>query len=109
MPLIGALFNHDERLSRLLDLKRRLLQQAAKHPRPATKTKPRTGEIRDAIVAVLTKNSPTPMSVKEILYSAEDLLGKRVSRDTVNSFLAVNAKGTKPLFVRAKAGRYRLA
>jgi hypothetical protein len=109
VPLLGALFNREESMSRLRDLKKRLLREAAKKPRSAIQKKPRPGEIQDAVIAVLGNSSPKPMRAKSILYAVEDLLGKSISRGTVDSCLSVGIKGAHPRFVRTKPGWYRLA
>lgn len=109
MPLTGALSNHVDKLSRLGELKQRLLKQAKEDPRSALKPKPKAGEIRDCIVNALTESSPEPMTTKAIIAYAERLLGKPVSRDTVDSFLSVSSRKSRPLFVRVEPGRYRLA
>jgi len=109
MPLLGALSNHADKLSRLRNLKRVLMKEAAKRPKPATSVKPRLGEIRDAIIETLEAGAPEAIPIGEILAVAERRLGKRLSRDTVNSCLSVGAKGSHPQFVRVRAGWYRLA
>lgn len=109
MPLMGALSNHADSLSRLGDLRQRLLIAARHEPKGVQKRKPRNGEIRDAIVKALAESAPEGLPTKEIIWAAESVLGKPVSRDTVDSCLSVWARGSRPLFVRVGPGRYRLA
>jgi DNA modification methylase len=62
------------------------------------------GEIRDAIVQVLT-DSPTPVTVRGIYEHVAHQLGKRVPTSSVRSYLQLN---TPALFKRTGRGMYAL-
>jgi hypothetical protein len=109
MRLAGALSNQAavEKLSRLNHLRKTLLREAAKSPRPAKRSRPRSGAIQQAVVQVLT-DAAEPMHAAKVHAVVERLLGRSVSRDTVNSCLSVGARDTEAQFERLGRGRYRL-
>ena len=65
------------------------------------------GTVRNAIVAVLAE-AGCEMKVKAVHTGVEQLLGKSVSRHSVSGYLAVRARGSRPLFERTHHGHYRL-
>ncbi|HEX7244418.1 MAG TPA: hypothetical protein VF245_02495 [Solirubrobacterales bacterium] len=107
MPLVGALFNHLEQLSRLDGLRRKLLRKATHSPRPATQVKLRAGKIQTTIIEVLVASSK-PLPVAEIHAAVERILSMPIPKGTVNSFLSVESRGPKARFERIELGVYRM-
>jgi len=66
------------------------------------------GVVQRALIRALAA-SGGPMGVGEAQAAVEDLLGRCVSRDSVNSSLSTGARGVRPGFERVMPGRYRLA
>lgn len=62
------------------------------------------GEVRDAIVAFLSKKDRTA-STSEIHAAVESALGAPVPRSSVRSYLNLN---TRDVFQRVERGQYRL-
>jgi hypothetical protein len=108
MPLIGALINRADDFSRLNELRRRLLKEAAHEPRSVPKPKPRHGMVQEAVIKVLAAKAPQSMSAKDIAAAVERLLGMQVSRNTVHSCLSTGACEPEARFERLGRGCYRL-
>lgn len=75
----------------------------------AQKTRERRapGEIRDAIIEVLSK-SKNPMSVKDIQAGVEKSLGGAVPKSSVRSYLNLGTNDWPARFDRPSRGHYRL-
>ena len=109
MELIRALSNRGvpEKLERLNDCRKRLLQDAP-YDMPATNPPPaRAGDITRAAVAVLAK-AGQPMKVSEVQSAVEDLLGRPINRQSLKGCLSKGALAANPRFQRTKRAYYRL-
>lgn len=109
MGLTGALSNQpaSEKRLRLDLLRKKLLREAARSPRPAKRARPRSGVVKEAVIEVLA-SSAGPMQAIQIHAAVERLLGRPVSKDTVKSCLSDGAHGPEARFERLGRGRYRL-
>lgn len=107
MDLTGALINQQAKLARLDRLRRKLLRQANKAPRPQTAFPPRSGAIQQGVIDVLAASSE-PMRFIEVHAAVERLLSMPVSKKTVKSCLSAGASGEKSRFERVRRGLYRL-
>jgi hypothetical protein len=105
--LAGALSNPDDRLTRVGELRTRLLRKAANVSAPHRVLRPRCGAVQEAVVRVLGV-APEAMRVGDVHRAVERLLETPVSRDTINSCLSVGAGATEGRFERVKVGWYRL-
>jgi hypothetical protein len=65
------------------------------------------GEVRDAIVAVLS-DGRRPMHVREIHEAVERRLGGAVPTSSVRSYLQLGTDAVQPLFSRVAHGQYKL-
>jgi hypothetical protein len=65
------------------------------------------GTVSGAIVAVLTR-ADSEMRMKTIHAEVEQVLGGRVSFQSVADYLIKRSKGPRPLFERTRYGHYRL-
>jgi hypothetical protein len=66
------------------------------------------GVVQRALMKALAASDGS-MGVREARAGVETLLGRSVSRDSVNSCLSTGARGVRPGFERVSSGRYRLA
>jgi hypothetical protein len=66
------------------------------------------GVIQRAVIKAFVA-AGSPMGVSEAQVAVEALLGRPVSRDSVNSCLSTGARGGEPRFRRITRGRYELA
>jgi hypothetical protein len=66
------------------------------------------GEVRDAILAALSRDKGAGMSVREIHAAAERSLGGPVARSSVRSYLLLNTDQHPARFERVGRGQYRL-
>jgi len=65
------------------------------------------GVVKRGLIKALAV-SDWPMGVCQAQVAVEALLGRPVSRDSVNSCLSTGAGGVRPSFERVAPGRYRL-
>jgi hypothetical protein len=108
--LFGTLSNREAQ-ARLRQLSEKMDQLAASEAKPRSSTHTRRrlkpGLIPEAITRALAE-SVEPMRVRDIHAAVEELLGYSVSSGSVKNWLAKNAQGERPLFVRLARGRYCL-
>lgn len=64
----------------------------------------RPGEVRDAIFAFFEELGDAEASIREIVASVEQRLGRTVAQSSVRSYLRLNPE----LFERVSWGRYRM-
>jgi hypothetical protein len=109
MHLVGQLSNPSERLEALLGwLPSKSAQRRREAPGPLRATKRLgNGVIQRAVIKALMA-AGRPMGVGEAQVAVEALLGRSVSRDSVNSCLSTGARGARPNFQRVGLGRYRI-
>jgi hypothetical protein len=107
--LLGAFSNSEigERLEKLSQLRRRLLQDSGS-PQTLTTVPPRTGETSEAILKVLSIAS-NPMRTTEIHRAVERQLGRTVKYRSVKAWLSKETLKTRPRVERIAYGEYRLA
>lgn len=67
----------------------------------------RPGWVIEAVVRVLVDQGG-PMRATQIHAAVERLLGRSVSKDSVDSCLSMGARGKEPRFERVSPGYYRL-
>jgi hypothetical protein len=67
----------------------------------------RPGWVIDAVVRVLA-DEDRPMRSMHVRAAVESLLGRSVSKDSVDSCLSTGARGKEPRFERVSYGCYRL-
>ena len=103
MPLIGALYNHQAKLERLIELRDRLLARAGDRASSAAPGRRRNGTLVTAIQQIMAE-AGRAMKIAEVQVLAEEKLGGRVSRDSVNSCLSTGSE-----FLRVRRGWYRMA
>jgi hypothetical protein len=65
------------------------------------------GVVQRAIVKVLA-SAQRPLTVLEVRAAVVDLLGRPVSKGSINCCLSTGALGDEPRFERVARGRYRL-
>ena len=88
--LVEALMDQPARQMRCRLL--RSISEAEKRPVPArVELRLPLGRIQSTVVAVL-RGAPKPMRARQVHAEVEQLLGRAVSRDTVNSCLTIGAR-----------------
>ena len=65
------------------------------------------GVVQRAVIRALSE-AGRAMDVREAHVAVEALVGRSVSRDSVNSCLSTGARGARPDFQRVGPGRYQL-
>jgi hypothetical protein len=65
------------------------------------------GMVQRAVVEVLGR-AARPMNVGEAQTAVEELLGRSISRDSINSCLSTGARAARLQFERVARGRYQL-
>jgi hypothetical protein len=66
------------------------------------------GVVQRAVIEALVP-ADRPMNVGEAHTAVEELLGRSVSRDSINSCLSIGARAARLRFERVTRGRYQLA
>lgn len=110
MELNGALWNplgtDKHRLGRLVKLVADSRQRSVREEKSAPS--PRIGGVKSAVIRVL-EAADEPLSPTEVRRRCEALLGRPVNSSTVKDCVHTNARGSNPLFLRIRHGRYTRA
>ena len=88
-------------------------EESSTHPSRSVLAPPKVkrlgnGVVQRAVIRVLAAAGDA-LSVADVHSAVEERLGRRVSKDSVNSCLSTGARGAKPRFERMAPGCYRLA
>jgi hypothetical protein len=99
--------NDKNRLARLGELHRRLLDKAATAPRQPRPAPPKASPVLETVTLVL-KRADGPMRAREIHIAAQQLAGDPLRWTSVKATLARGSAGPSPLFQRIRPGVYQL-